>query len=328
MSVAAKQQFLNHIEQQMKDQLAVSAMNALIDVINTEFGWYELERICDTTPDMAYNDFLDAFLAAKKLEGRSEKTIAHYKYILCRLLADVCTPIPEITVFHLRGYLMKRKTKGVADKTLEGERTVFSSFFGWLHKEGLIKINPCANLSSIKCPKIVRLPFNDVELEKLRIACQTTRDRAILFFLLSTGCRISEVCALNREDIDFAHSECIVYGKGAKERPVFMDEVAAMYLRKYLSERLDDYPALFIGKGTERMTPHGMRKMLSTTAERAGVDNVHPHRFRRTLATNLIARGMPIQEVAAILGHDKLDTTMTYVHLNRDDVHNSYKKYA
>jgi len=328
MSVAAKQQFIKKIEQHMKESLTVSVMDELTDILNLELGNYELEFIGETNLDSDTEDFLDAFLSAKKLEGRSEKTIAHYEYILSRLFTKVSTPIREITVFHLRGYLANRKAQGISEKTLEGERTVFSSFFGWVHKEGLIKINPCANLSAIKCPKIVRLPFTDVELEKLRQACRNTRDKAIVFFLLATGCRVSEACALDREDIDFAHGECIVYGKGSKERPVFLDDVASMYLKRYLGERTDDSPALFVGKGTERMTPQGIRKMLCMAAARAGVENVHPHRFRRTLATNLIARGMPIQEVAAILGHDKLDTTMTYVYLNRDDVHNSYKRYA
>jgi len=328
MSVAAKQQLIKRIEQRMREGISVSAMDVLIDALNQELGSYELETIETSETDSDTEDFLDAFLSAKKLEGRSEKTIAHYEYILSRFFKEVKTPIREITVFHLRGYLTKRKARGISDKTLEGERTVFSSFFGWVHKEGLLKMNPCANLSAIKCPKVVRLPFTDVELEKLRQACQSARDKAIIFFLLATGCRISEACGLDRTDIDFAHGECIVYGKGSKERPVFLDDVAAMYLRRYLAERTDDLPALFVGKGTKRMSPHGVRKMLCTVSARAGVENVHPHRFRRTLATNLIARGMPIQEVAAILGHDKLDTTMTYVYLNRDDVHNSYKKYA
>ena len=328
MSVAAKQQLIKRIEQSLKDVLTASDMEALVDALNLELGNYSVESIGEAEVDSDAEDFLDAFLSAKKLEGRSEKTVARYEYLLSKFFDDVRVPIREITVFHLRGYLSRRKRQNISEKTLEGERTVLSCFFGWVHKEGLLKLNPCANLAPIKCPKVVRLPFTDVELEKLRQACQTTRDKAIIFFLLATGCRISEACALDRTDIDFTHGECIVYGKGSKERPVFLDDVASMYLKRYLAERADDYPALFVGKGTERITPQGVRKMLSTISEQAGVENVHPHRFRRTLATNLIARGMPIQEVAAILGHDKLDTTMTYVYLNRDDVHNSYKKYA
>lgn len=216
----------------------------------------------------------------------------------------------------------------IADRTLEGYRTVFSSFFGWLYKEKLIQDNPCANLGPIKHMKKVRVPYSEVELEKLKEACQTVRDKTIIYFLLSTGCRISEICGLDRDDIDFMTLECTVLGKGNKERTVFLDDITAMMLKRYLAERKDNSPALFIGKGSERMTPGGVRFRLKTIAERAGVQNVHPHRFRRTLATNLIDRGMPIQEVASILGHDNINTTMTYVYIKKENVKNAYRKYA
>ena len=327
MSVEAKQQLIKAMQKRLRCDLTVDAMEAITDALTEELGRYSVEYAGDDAGSTS-EECLEAFLAAKRLEGRSEKTIARYEYILGRLFEEVRVPVQEITVFHLRGYLTKRKGLGISESTLEGDRTVFSAYFGWLHKEGLLKSNPCANLAPIKCPKVVRLPFSDVEIAKLCDHCERTRDRAILGFLLATGCRISEVCALNRQDIDFAHGQCIVYGKGAKERPVYLDDVAAMYLRRYLAERKDALPALFAGMGTERMTTDGVRKMLLRLAERAGVDDVHPHRFRRTLATNLIARGMPLQEVAAILGHDKIDTTMKYVYLDRQDVHNSYRKYS
>ena len=145
---------------------------------------------------------------------------------------------------------------------------------------------------------------------------------------MSTGCRISEMTQLNRNDIDLTNLECTVLGKGNKERTVYLDPVAAMLIRDYLNERIDDYPALFIGKGTDRISPHGVRFMLNKVAEKSSVDHVHPHKFRRTLATNLIRHGMPIQEVASILGHDKLDTTMQYVVLDKTEVKHSYMKYA
>lgn len=327
MSVEAKQQLIKAMQKRLRCDLTVDAMEAITDALTEELGRYSVEYAGDDAGSTS-EECLEAFLAAKRLEGRSEKTIARYEYILGRLFEEVRVPVQEITVFHLRGYLTRRKSLGIAESTLEGDRNVYSAYFGWLHKEGLLKSNPCGNLSPIKCPKVVRLPFSDVELAKLRDHCESTRDRAILDFLLATGCRISEVCALNRQDIDFAHGQCIVYGKGAKERPVYLGDVAAMYLRRYLAERKDALPALFAGMGTERMTTDGVRKMLLRLAERAGVDDVHPHRFRRTLATNLIARGMPLQEVAAILGHDKLDTTMKYVYLDRQDVQNSYRKYS
>ena len=167
-----------------------------------------------------------------------------------------------------------------------------------------------------------------MDIERLKAACHTLRDKALVCFLLSTGCRISEVTSLNREDVDLRTMRCKVLGKGAKERIVYFDMVATMHLRAYLETRNDDHPALFVGKGTERLKPGGVRLMLNETAKRAGVEHVHPHRFRRTLATNLIAHGMPIQEVARILGHDKLDTTMGYVYLDDRDIQSSYRKYS
>ena len=162
----------------------------------------------------------------------------------------------------------------------------------------------------------------------MKFGCKSARDRAIICFLKATGCRIGEVMRLNRTDVDFTTMECTVLGKGNKERTVYLDQVAALMLKSYLSQRTDDYPALFIGRGTERMTSNGIRKMLKELGQISNVTHVHPHKFRRTTATSLIRHGMPIQEVAAILGHDKLNTTMQYVVLDKTDIKNAYRKYA
>lgn len=328
MSITAKQSLIKSLSAELGTMLTAHDLSVVQDKLNDLLGMYEVENIPDGKPDAESDDLLQAFMDAKRIEGRSEKTLKHYRYIIGRLLNEITCPIRQITVFHLRNYLMRRKEAGVSDKTLEGMRSVYCSFFGWLYKEGLLPLNPCANLAAIKCAKVVRMPYSNVDLERLREACGNTRDKALISFLLSTGCRISEVCALNRNDINFQKGECIVLGKGAKERTVFMNEVTMMLLRRYFDERKDSSPALFAGRGSDRMTPQGVRKMLTTIAEKAQVDHVHPHRFRRTLATNLIDHGMPIQEVAAILGHDKLDTTMTYVFIDTENIHNSYKRYA
>ena len=224
-------------------------------------------------------------------------------------------------------YLMENKQRGLSDRSVEGLRSVLSSFFGWLWKEGLIRSNPCANVSTIKYKKQIRLPYSPVELELIKRACRTPRDIALVSVLRSTGARISEICDLNRGDIDLELREGTVLGKGNKERTVYLDEIAAAELKAYLETRTDDHPALFTGKGTERMTPHGVRFFLKTIEKRSGVPNVHPHRFRRTLATSLILHGMPIQEVAIILGHENINTTMTYVHIDKVNVKASYSKY-
>ena len=222
---------------------------------------------------------------------------------------------------------MDEKKKGLQDSSIEGVRCVLSSFFSWSWKEGLLKNNPCANIGAVKCQKKIRLPFSAVDIEKLKKACKSQRDKALVCFLLSTGARISEVCALNRDAISYDLLECTVLGKGNKERTVYIDEVTAMELRAYMSARKDNSPALFAGKGTERMTPHGVREMLTDLGAAAGVENVHPHRFRRTLATHLIDRGMAVQDVAYILGHEKLDMTMKYIFINANNVKSAYRRF-
>ena len=303
-------------------------MNEVLKIIADELDAYSLEQTEETEVDLSSNDMLEAFLSAKELEGRSPKTLERYKYIITKMLYFAKSPIRSITVYHLRKYLMELKNRGCADTTLEGVREVFSSFFNWLQKERLIENNPCANLSPIKCMKKTKLPFSSVDIEKLKENCICSRDKAIISFLLSTGCRISEVTQLNRRDVDFQKKQCKVLGKGNKERIVYIDDVTILLLNRYFNERKDSSEALFAGKGTSRMTPHGVRYMLTQLGKRAEVENVHPHRFRRTLATNLIFRGMPIQEVAKILGHEKLDTTMKYVYLDETILKFSYNKYT
>lgn len=328
MSMADKKMFMKDIEQLIGTILTVTQTADVMKIVAEQLDGYSMEAITNADAMSDSGDLLKVYLEAKEIEGRSKKTIERYQYIITRAITGIKAPLRKITVYHLRAYLMDMRNKGTADSTVEGTREILCAFFGWLHKEGLIEGNPCANLSPIKCPKVVRLPYSEVEIEKLKEACKTVRDRAIIDFLLSTGCRISEMCELNRDDIDFNLAECIVHGKGNKERTVYLTPVAMMNLKKYLNSRNDTLPALFIGQRMERMAPDGVRTMLKGIEKRSGVENVHPHRFRRTLATNLINRGMPIQEVAAILGHDKLDTTMRYVYIDRRSLKTAYQKFA
>ena len=328
MSITAKQYLIKIVCTELSRNLTAADLETVQNRLNDILAKFEVETTPEGKNDAESEDLLNAFLAAKRIEGRSEKTLALYRYRITRLMAAVDVPIRHLTVFHLRKYLMDQKDAGLADKTLNGMRSIYCSYFGWLHKEGLLPANPTANLSPIKCARIVRLPFTDTDLENLRDACACNRDRAIMYFLLSSGCRISEMCGLDRDAVDFQRGEAIVMGKGAKERTVFLTDVALLHLRRYFLERKDDSPALFAGRRSERIKPNSVRKMLHDTAERAGVENVHPHRFRRTLATNLIGHGMPIQDVAAVLGHDKLDTTLGYTYRKKDDIHINFKKYA
>ena len=327
MPVADKLNLMREVEKDLADVLTASQLRAVMATISTTLDTYD---VAQTTKAEGYqfNDMLDTFLSAKSLEGRSAKTIELYRYIISKFLDSVNTPVPKINVYHVRQYLSERKASGISDVTIDNSRSIFRSFFGWLHREGLIERNPMENIAPIKTQKKVRIPYSDVEIQQLKDACKTDRDLALIHFLQATGGRISEVCALDRQNLDFQRRECKVLGKGNKERIVYFDAVTAMVLQRYLASRTDSLSALFIGKGTERIKPGGVRFRLKTIAETAGVENVHPHRFRRTLATSLINHGMPIQEVASILGHEKLDTTMKYITVNQSNVQNDYHRYA
>lgn len=328
MSITAKQHILKQLGTELGDVLTANNLEVVLDRLNNALSMYEVDSITEGKIDGEADDFLKAYMDAKMIEGRSEMTLEHYRYVISRMMEAIKTPIRQITVFHLRRYLMDEKNRGISDKTLEGVRSVMCSYFGWLQKEGLLKENPCANLAPIRCAKKVKVPYSEVDIEKLKESCTCSRDKAIIAFLLSTGCRISEVCALNRNSVDFQSKECTVLGKGNKERTVFVDDVTVMLLKRYFDERTDDSVALFAGKGSSRMTPGGIRARLNSIAKKADVSHVHPHRFRRTRATSLIDHGMMIQDVAAILGHDKLDTTMKYVYISKENVKNAYRKYA
>ena len=325
MAIEAKAVFLKDVEQALSTILTAADMLRVMSAVTDQLARYNMEN---AAPDDTADDLLDAYLDALSVQGRSPKTIERYRYLLTKMRQAVKVPTRSITVYHLRRYLSDEKSRGISDRTLESTRQVFSAYFNWLHRERLIDVNPCSNLGAIKYAKKQKDLYSDVDIERMKFGCKSIRDRAIVCFLKATGCRISEMCGLNRDDVDLKNLECKVLGKGNKERTVFLDQVAAAVLEAYLATRTDDYPALFVGKGTSRMKPGGIRKMLVDLGETAHVTHVHPHKFRRTTATTLIKHGMPIQEVAAILGHDKLDTTMQYVVLNKDDIATAYRKYA
>lgn len=326
MSIEAKAVLLREVENSLADQLTVSMMSKVLSTLSEKLDFYKLEKIA-FDPD-ATDDLLGAYLSALFIEGKSPKTIDRYKYIISKMMQTVKVPTRKITVYHLRNFISSEKDRGISDRTLEGMRQVFSAYFNWLQREGLIASNPTANLGTIKYQKKQKDIYTEADIERMKFGCKNIRDRAIICFLKSTGCRITEMTQLNRDDLDLINLECTVLGKGNKERVVFLDQIAAMTLQNYLSERKDNSEALFVNRSGERLTPHGVRQMLVRLGEASKVEHVHPHKFRRTAATSLIRHGMPIQEVAAILGHDKLDTTMQYVVLDKTDIKNAYRKYA
>lgn len=326
MSAEARASFLDQLKTKLSSEVTVDQMKRVLAAASGVMMNFDISEI--PSGDLSRDDLLDQYVAALKVQSRSAKTIDRYTYVLERMIKSVGVPCGRITVHHLRAYLAGEKERGIGDSTLEGIRQIFSAFFNWLQRESLIDKNPCANLGPIKCAKKKKQVYSDVDIEKLNQNCSCVRDRAIISFLGSSGCRISEVIELNRDAVDLDKLECVVHGKGDKERRVYMSPVAGMLIRDYLNGRKDENPALFVGRRGERLQPGGVRCMLNRVAEAAGVEHVHPHKFRRTLATRLTRHGMPIQDVAAILGHDKLDTTMQYVVMADEDVKIAYRRYT
>ena len=278
----------------------------------------------------SWMDDLERFCDRKKLSGKSDGTIERYRYVLRKVLGFINKPIKDVTEGDLNLFIetYKRINK-VTNSTLEGIRLCISSFFTWQHERGYIPKNPSRGVDPIKVPKTVKRAYSDEELEKIKLNCKTLRDKAIVEFLYTTGVRISEMTALNRKDISIIDKTIIVYGKGAKEREVYMTDVSCMYLTAYLNERTDDNEALFVGNKTphKRFSASGVRGMLKKIGLQTCIEKVHPHRFRTTCATNLLRKGMPIEEVAEILGHAKLETTRIYALIDKEKVKLDHRRY-
>lgn len=300
------------------------------DVLVIELNAYELTERCT---DVAVRDdtadwVLNKYISVKRIEGKSERTLRRYKEQDMALLNFLGKPLDKITTDDIRFYLsIKRQRDKLKNSTLDGMRRCYASFFSWLVAEQIISHNPCATISQIKSTKIVRKPFSPVEIDRIRMACDNKRDIALVDFLCSTGCRVSEVVGIDIADIDFSRKECIVLGKGDKQRTVYLTDVAADNLMNYINSRTDFNEALFVGKG-KRLEKSGIEALVKRLGKKAGVENAHPHRYRRTLATNLLDRGMNMQDVATILGHADLKTTQVYCYISQENVKSAYRKFA
>lgn len=327
MGLEAKVGLMGQIERRIGADVTAEAMPRILSAMADVLEGFEVTET--RRKEAGEDDLLGYYFRTMELEGRSPQTVARYRYIMGRVMESLGVGCRQVTVYHLRGYLAAEQVRGLKDTTLEGVRQVISACFGWLWRENLIERNPAANLSPIKCAKLKKAAYSAADLERIHQASAgSLRDRTIIAFLEGTGCRIGEMVGLNRDAVDLDRLECVVHGKGNKERTVWLSEVAGMLLREYLAGRKDDDPALFANRCGERLQPGGVRKMLRKVGAMAGVENVHPHRFRRTLATSMNRRGMPVQQVAAVLGHEKLDTTMKYVVMDNEDLRSGYRRYA
>ena len=326
MAIDAKIDFMRVLEKSLSECVTVSDMENIMRTINDVLEGYEMRQVEAWSDEK--DDLLQCYISALSVQCRSQKTIDRYDYVINKLMAFAKVPVRRISVYHIRNFLAKEKDRGICDNTLEGYREIFSAYFNWLQRESLIDRNPMVNIGAISCAKKKKEVYSDVDIERLKRCCKTKRDLAIVLFLYATCCRIGEVVSLNRDQVTINEQKCIVHGKGDKERVVYFDSVTAEALKEYLDSRLDFCEALFIGKGTRRLQPGGIRAMLKKVADEAGVNHVHPHKFRRSKATDLARHGMPIQDIQHILGHEKIDTTMKYVQMDDGAVEISYRRFA
>lgn len=284
-----------------------------------------------TINEKSNNDkFIDSFLSAKRVEGCSIKTLKLYSSTLKKAFTTIDKTVKKITTEDLRGYLDDYSNHHKAGKvTIDNMRRILSSFFNWLEEENYIIKSPVKRIHKVRTGKTVKATFSDEMLEQMRDCCKTNRDLAIIDLLSSSGMRVGELVHLNIDDIDFSKRECIVFGKGSKERRVYFDARTKLHLEKYLESRSDTNPALFtsLTKPCKRLQIPGIEIMVRNLGKSCGISKVHPHKFRRTLATMAIGKGMPVEQVQHLLGHASIETTMQYAMVDEDNVKLSHKKY-
>ena len=276
-------------------------------------------------------ELLGAFISSKKVEGCSDKTINYYKSSIEKLIVTVKKNVCDISTNDIRCYLAEQQEqRGLSKVTIDNLRRVYSSFFSWLEDEDYITKSPVRRIHKVRTDALVKEVLTDENIEVLRDSCHELRDIAMIDLLLSTGMRVGELVRINREDIDLHERQCVVFGKGNKEREVYFNARAKIHLKKYLEQRTDDNPALFVSLKSpyNRLTINGVEVRLRKLGAQANIaTKVHPHKFRRTLATMAIDKGMPIEQVQKMLGHVKIDTTMHYAMVNQANVKIAHRKF-
>lgn len=308
----------------MSEVLSISQMKKLQNVLIKR-----IDEQKEKEETITNEQYLDMFLTAKQLEGCSDRTIQYYKVTIEGLL-EKNIPLRNMTTEILRDYLVKYQEKNNCSKvTVDNVRRNLSSFFSWLEEEDHILKSPIRRIHKIKTKKVVKEVISDEHIECLRDNCIELRDLAIIDILISTGMRVGELVNLNIKDINFEERECIVYGKGDKERKVYFDARTKIHLQNYLKERADSNEALFVtlNSPNERLKISGVETRLRTLGRKLNIQNIHPHKFRRTMATKAIDKGMPIEQVQKLLGHQQIDTTMQYAMVNQSNVKNSHRKF-
>lgn len=324
-----KEKVIKEIEQKMATILNNEQKEKLKEVLLYTFYNIEVTSIKDELVEDTI-DYAKMFIAAKRIEGCSERTLNYYETTIKTMVEKLSKKVNSIETEDLRNYLSEYQAKNNCSKvTIDNVRRILSSFFAWLEDEDYIMKSPVRRIHKVKATQTVKETYTDEELEEMRDACIEIRDLAMVDFLASTGVRVGELVNLDRVDIDMQERSCVVLGKGGKEREVYFDARTKIHVQNYLNSRTDNNPALFVSllRPYDRLKISGVEIRLRELGKRINIKKIHPHKFRRTMATKAIDKGMPIEQVQVLLGHRKIDTTLQYAMVNQNNVRNSHKKF-
>ena len=324
-----KEELINNVLSHMQGVLDWRQMKVLKVTLQEQLSQVTITE-CDAPKGNDINILLDSFISAKKIEGCSDKSMHYYKRTIELFSESVALPITQITTMHIRDYLVQYQNQHLCSKvTIDNMRRILSSFFAWLEDEDYIVKSPVRRIHKVKTESYVKDTLSDEDLEKMRDSSSSLRDLAMLDLLISTGIRVGELVGINRNDLNFQERQCVVFGKGNKERLVYFNARAKIHLEAYLRERTDDNPALFVSLHApfERLQISGVERRIKLLGAKARIKGVHPHKFRRTMATTAIDKGMPIEQVQRLLGHVRIDTTLHYAMVNQTNVKLSHRKY-
>ena len=324
-----KQNLITDVVQGMLPYLNNAQTEKLQEVLQHTLVGYEVPTVENATENLE-QDLVELFLSAKRIEGCSEKTLKYYNATIQAMLTRVGKGVRHIVTDDVRSYLTEYQEKNQSSKvTIDNIRRILSSFFSWLEDEDYILKSPVRRIHKVKTGTNIKETYTDEALELMRDSCTELRDLAIIDMLVSTGMRVGEMVLLNRTDINFNERECVVFGKGDKERIVYFDARTKIHLQNYLNSRRDENPALFVSlqKPHKRLQISGIEVRLREYGKRLGLSKVHPHKFRRTLATMAIDKGMPIEQLQQLLGHRRIDTTLQYAMVKPSNVKIAHRKY-
>lgn len=324
-----KEKVIKEIEQKMASILNNEQKEKLKEVLLYTFYNIEVTSIKDELVEDTI-DYAKMFIAAKRIEGCSERTLNYYETTIKTMIDKLSKKVNSIETEDLRNYLSEYQAKNNCSKvTIDNVRRILSSFFAWLEDEDYIMKSPVRRIHKVKATQTVKETYTDEELEEMRDACVEIRDLAMVDFLASTGVRVGELVNLDRVDIDMQERSCVVLGKGGKEREVYFDARTKIHLQNYLNSRIDNNPALFVSllRPYDRLKISGVEIRLRELGKRINIKKIHPHKFRRTMATKAIDKGMQIEQVQVLLGHRKIDTTLQYAMVNQNNVRNSHKRF-